>query len=114
MSSSKSSNKSKHITLRVSEETETFLNTLSEEWDMDRSEVIRTIFKGFNGLLYGNFLALLDEDRLEGNWGEIGELFKALKHNPTSNLDKATLSDVVKDLPVLVRATEVELGDGLD
>ena len=67
--------KEKHTSFRYGEETEHYLSLLQEDLGVDnRSEVIRIIIKAFNGILFGNFLALLDDDALREEWGEIGEI----------------------------------------
>ena len=74
-------------------------------------KVIRIIIKAFNGLIFGNFLALLDKDALKEEWGEIGKLLALMKEDPPESIDRARLGDVIKSLPYLVSAAKVELED---
>lgn len=104
--------KEKHTSFRYGEETEQYLSSLQDDLGVDnRSEVIRIIIKAFNGLIFGNFLALLDKDALKEEWGEIGKLLALMKEDPPESIDRARLGDVIKSLPYLVSAAKVELED---
>lgn len=98
-----------HSSIRYDEKTDRFLEQLEEEWKTNRSQAIRNIIKMFMGVMYGNFFALLDEDKLIQKWGETGKILSLIKEDPPESVDKATLHEVIKDPEVLVNATEIEL-----
>lgn len=102
--------KEKHTSFRYGEETEQYLSSLQDDLGVDnRSEVIRIIIKAFNGILFGNFLALLDKEALKEEWGDMGKLLALMKEDPPESIDRARLGDVIKNLPYLVSAAKVEL-----
>lgn len=105
--------KQKHTSFRYGEETAEYLSKLQESWGIEnKSEVIRILIKAFTGLSFGNFLAILDKEKLVEEWGAVGKLLALMKEDPPSCVEKSQLAEVVKDVPYLVSAAQVELEEG--
>lgn len=113
--------KNHHITLRVDTPLVEYLDALGEEWDMvkedgdvNRSAVLRTVIKTHNGIAFGNFFGIVDNDALADEWGEIGHLLAAANESERGvpeGLQTPRLVDVLEPVPLLVSAAEVELND---
>lgn len=107
--------KSQHLSLRVDPQTFDYLDGLAEDWGIDnRSEVLRLIIKSHNGLLFGNFFGIVDNEKLAAEWGDVGHLLAAANEadrGVPSNLQEPRLVDIVESIPMLVAAAEVEAGN---
>lgn len=108
--------KNNHVQFRASDSTIDLIDSLQERWGASsRSEVIRVMVHSHAGLMYGNFFALLDTDRLAEEWGGVGELLAAAIDSDRplpSGVDRAQLRDVVVDVPLLLGAAHEEAGIG--
>lgn len=110
---------SNHLSMRVDEATVEYLESLGHEWGMtredgsvNRSEVLRTIIKTHNGILFGNFFGVTDNDALADEWGELGHLLASANEadrGVPAGLQEARLADVLEPVPLLVSAAEAEL-----
>jgi hypothetical protein len=113
MRGSDSSNKDTHVSVRLDEETVEYIDNFADEMGLDsRSESLRSIIKTHNGLLFGNFFGVVDDEKLASEWGDVGHLLTAAAESdrgvPPSMTD-ARIVDVLEPIPVLLSAAEVEL-----
>lgn len=112
--------RSRHLTVRVDENTIELVDALGREWgvlkddgDVNRSEVIRLLIDSYGGVLDGRFLALVDDDLLVEEWGCAGAVLAAAEttdEGPLDGMKDARLADVLKPLPSLVGAGRVATG----
>lgn len=112
MSSESDQSKTHHVSMRVDRQTYNYLEGLSEDWDMDRSKVLRNIIKSHHGLLFGNFFGIVDNEKLADEWGDVGHLLAAANEadrGVPDSLAEPRLVDVVEPVPVLISAAEVEM-----
>lgn len=108
------STKTHHVSLRVDQQTYHYLEGLAEDWEMGRSEALRTIIKSHHGVMWGNFFGIVDNDKLADEWGDIGHLLAAANESDRgvpATLSEPRLVDVIEPLPILISAAEVEMGD---
>jgi len=116
------SQKTTHVSVRLDEDTVAYLDGLGEEWgfvrddgSVNRSQTLRTAIKAHNGLLFGNFFGVVDPDKLSDEWGDVGHLLAAgleSDRGVPESVTHARLSDVLRPIPMLVSAAEVELEGG--
>lgn len=101
------------INFRAQKELATFIEEMSDDWGVTKSETIRTIIRMHMGLLQGRFLSLLDEDLLD-QWGDMGIMLKALKQSDSvsDEVVDARLKDVIGDGTILLGAEQVEVRNG--
>jgi hypothetical protein len=115
MRGSNSDGKDTHVSVRLDEETVDYIDNFADEMGLDsRSESLRTIIKTHNGLLFGNFFGVVDDDKLASEWGEVGHLLAASVESDRGvppGMAEARIADVLEPIPLLVSAAEVELGD---
>lgn len=113
--------KDTHVTLRIEDETVDYLDALGEAWgltrndgEVNRSEVLRTVINTHNGILFGNFFGIIDNDALADEWGEIGHVLAAAneaERGLPAGLQTPRLADVLEPIPLLMSAAEVELSE---
>lgn len=115
--------KTDHVSVRLDAQTAAYLDSLShllvdgDGESMNRSETIRVVVKSHSGLLFGNFLGVVDADKLSEHWGGVGHvLASSLRSDlgPPPQLDNARLADIIEPLPVLISAADAELSGGDD
>jgi len=115
MRGSNSDEKDTHVSVRLDQDTVEYIDNFADEMGLDsRSESLRTIIKTHNGLVFGNFFGVVDDEKLASEWGDVGHLlaasFESDRGVPPS-MTEARIADVLEPIPVLVSAAEVELGD---
>lgn len=111
--------KNEHVTLRLDKNLVDYLDALGEDWgimkpdgEVNRSKVLRTVIKTHNGVVFGNFFGIVDNEALADEWGEIGHLLAAANESDRGvpeGLQEPRLVDILEPIPLLVRAAEVEL-----
>lgn len=115
MRGSDSDGKDTHVSVRLDEETVDYIDNFADEMGLDsRSESLRTIIKTHNGLLFGNFFGVVDDDKLATEWGDVGHLLASSVESDRGvppSMSEARIVDVLEPIPVLVSAAELELGD---
>lgn len=113
--------KDRHVSVRLDTDTVSYIDALGEAWgltkpdgDVNRSEVLRTVIKTHNGVLYGNFFGIVDNDVLAAEWGEIGHVLAAANESERGvppGLQEPRLADILEPIPMLLSAAAVELND---
>ena len=108
-----------HVSVRLDVETVDYIDQLGQQMgfvkggSVNRSETLRTVIKTHNGILFGNFFGVVDNDKLAREWGDVGHLLASSAESdrgvPTG-VDEACLADVLEQIPVLMAAAEAELG----
>ncbi len=115
--------KETHVSVRLGVDTVEYLDQLGEQLgfvkdgSVNRSKTLRTVIKTHNGVLFGNFFAIVDNDALADEWGDVGHLLSASLESDRGvpeSVSRARLVDVVEPIPLLVSAAEVELESGLE
>lgn len=119
MRGSTGSGKDTHVSVRLDEQTVDYIDSfgdmigVGDGESVNRSESLRTIIKTHNGMLFGNFFGVVDNEKLAGEWGDVGHLLASSVESDRGvpeSMRKARLADVLEPIPVLVSAAEVELG----
>ena len=113
--------KNQHVSFRVDSKTASYIDSFAkmvglvdESGSPNRSAAMRAIIKSHNGVLFGNFFGVVDHDKLESEWGDVGKLLTSAVESDRGvpqSLDDARMADILEPIPVLMSAADVELGD---
>lgn len=118
-STGQGSGKDTHVSVRLDEQTVEYIDSfgdmigVGEGESVNRSAALRAIIKTHNGILFGNFFGVVDNEKLASEWGDVGHLLASSVESDRGvpgSMTQARLGDVLEPIPVLVAAAEVELG----